>query len=92
MIAPDPLARIRTMIPLLLTGALLLILTALLEWTVEPENPLAAPFAACPYILLLVGLLIGAVAAGNMMNVRRAQQARKGAVRQSDRVTRGNRM
>jgi len=63
------------LIPLLLTGAMLLILTGLLEWIVEPENPLAAPFAACPYILILLGLLIGAIAAGNMINVRSALRA-----------------
>lgn len=74
---PDPLARVRTMIPLLMTGSLLLVVTAILQWVVEPENPLAAPFTACPYILILIGLLIGAVAAGNMMNVRKATNDRK---------------
>ena len=35
------------------------------------ESP-SAPFPACPYILITIAVLIAAVAAGNIFNVRRA--------------------
>jgi hypothetical protein len=59
------------MIPLLLTGAILFIATATLQWMVEPENPLSAPFAACPYLLIAAAALIGGLAVANMLSVRR---------------------
>ena len=69
--AARALSRRRTVIPVLLTGALLLLVTAALKFVVDPDAPLAGLPVWVPFGLIVLAAVILGVAGLNMAQVRK---------------------